>query len=153
VRPVTVPTVPKSRALQRLTAWEASPVLPQRPAPVARRADGTLVAWRSVLAGVEPPSAGANGFILLTTTLKPSRSIVRNGGTLSFSAVTGRGAIWIDGRQVSLKTDAATAPWRVPIGPGDAARDIAVILDAVAGERTGFPGAIVIEPKEAAANG
>ena len=83
----------------------------------------------------------------MTATMIPQQRVAANGGTLRFAAVTGRGTLWIDGKQVAQKADAATGSWEVPINAGKAPREIALILEAAPGERTGLPGVVGVEPK------
>jgi beta-galactosidase len=144
VRPAQIASVPVSKATTRLSAWAGSAVLPNRPGPQPRLADGTLVAWRPLLAGVLPTASSSDGFVLLTSTLKPARALAARGGTLRFMAITGRGTVWIDGRQVAEKTARETSPLDVMIAPGDQPLEIALILEAVTGDRTGLPGLVVI---------
>jgi len=92
-------------------------------------------------------SIGADGFILLTSTLLPERRVIAKGGTLRFSSVNGRRTLWIDGKQVAEKTTRETGVLEYAIAAGDKPREIALILEAVAGERTGLPGVVVVEAK------
>jgi beta-galactosidase len=145
VRAARLAAVDATRPTMRLKTWGASPVLANKPGPEPRTADGTLIAWQSVLAGVLPPEASGDGFILFTHTLKPGRKLAANGGTLRFASVTGRGSLWIDGKQVAEKATPATGILEAAIAPGSKPHEIAVILEAKEGDRIGFPGVIIVE--------
>jgi len=122
--------------------WRRSPPLAAAPAPTLAPADGDNNSWELVRSGTATPAAAARGWRVYRSTLRPRRRLAARGGTIEMEGVAGAATLWVDGRQVATKSDAAPAPMRAALAPGSEPRTLVLIVDAPAGRPSGIVGAV-----------
>ncbi|WP_395397348.1 beta-galactosidase GalA [Novosphingobium sp. BL-8A] len=141
-----VPTVP---AEMPIADWRRSALFPQKPDPALAPVDGDNNSWDFVRSGVAAP-VGGGGWRSYRTRFTPWKKIAAQGGTLHFAQITGAAEVWLDGKLVARKTDAAAAPLTAAIPPeagtNGAPRTLAVLVEAKDGAPSGLTGRVYVTP-------
>jgi beta-galactosidase len=126
-----------------LAQWRRSALLAARPAQALAPADGDNNSWDFVQPGTLAP-AGEAGWRAYHTRFQPWRRVAAQGGTLRFARVVGRAEVWVDGRLVGRKDDAAVGALSVRLDAGAGVREVTVVVEAAAGEAAGLLGPVSV---------
>ena len=132
---------------QMVSSWRQSPVLRERPTSIPDLADNDMNSWDPVIAGEKPAAAAGDGFVIVTTRVKLTDAMTKNGAVLKFAGITGGGDILIDGAVVGRKADARPGPQEVQIAPGHSEIVVGLILGASAAMPVGLSGPVFIEAR------
>jgi beta-galactosidase len=146
-----VPFVPASVApLSYLTDWRVSPANVQRPDPNQVLANNDMNTW----GWGQPPMLNVPGEVkggvyrLYRTSFTPRKTLADGSGQLYFASITGKAEIWLDGKLIAKKTNAAPAKLSVPIPAGEGARQLNVIIEGESDNKAGVDGSVTIQPKK-----
>lgn len=134
------PFVAVQPAVAMVTEWRLSPAFADRPDPALRPADGDNNLWAFTRSGAAVAADDTPEWRIWRAALPVRKRILAEGGRLVLDRVTGRAELWIDGSQVAVKeqTAAGVLAGDVPAG----ARDVALLVQSVAGEASGILGAV-----------
>ncbi|MBB4153920.1 beta-galactosidase [Sphingomonas jinjuensis] len=132
---------PIVRATSQLTGWRRSPLTADRPDPAAPEGKG----WERTSVGKPLAPDAATGWRLYRAKVTPKKIIATQGGTLRLDSVAGRGELWIDGRRVAVKSNAAPAPLTAAWPTGAGEHVVTVLLEQTAAAPAGLPGMVVVE--------
>jgi beta-galactosidase len=122
-----------------VTEWRLSPAFAERPDPAIRPADGDNNLWAFTRSGTAVAADDAPTWRVWRADLPVRKRIAAQGGRLVLDRVAGRAELWIDGRRVATKDDAPGAlAGDVPAG----ARQVAVLVQSVAGQASGILGSV-----------
>jgi beta-galactosidase len=132
------PFVAVQPAAAMVTEWRLSPAFAERPDPAIRPADGDNNLWAFTRSGTAVAADDAPTWRVWRADLPVRKRIAAQGGRLVLDRVAGRAELWIDGRRVATKDEAPGAlAGDVPAG----ARQVAVLVQSVAGQTSGILGA------------
>lgn len=131
---------------QAVAGWRAAPAQAARPDPAVEMADADMNSWAAVAPGTLQ-RAGAGEWILYRASFTPWRAIATDGGRIDFGSLTGIGEIWLDGRKIAAKTEAASAPLSVALPPGAGRRVVTLLLRSAPDGPIGLAGAVTITRK------
>ncbi|MHA6723615.1 beta-galactosidase GalA [Sphingomonas sp. RS2018] len=136
--------VAPARPEMLLPLWRRTPFTAERPSPTAPPANddryNLMVGRPGRLDG--PDAAGAwNAYYLR---FAPPTRVQQRGGRIVFTDVVGAAEIWLDGRKVADKSDPAPAPLTIAVPAGNGERDLAVLVRAAAGGKSGFSKSVVV---------
>ncbi len=140
------PQVAVAPVVRTIDAWRRSPLLPTRPEPSLAPRDGDNNSWAFVRGGTATPAEASGGWQVYRARVTPVRAIAAKGGRLVFTGIVGRADLWVDGRPVATKPQAAAGPLVAALPPGDGDRAVVLIVQTVAGQPSGIVGAVTIEP-------
>ncbi|UYY58191.1 beta-galactosidase GalA [Sphingomonas sp. S2-65] len=132
--------------VQALTDWRRSARFTDQPAPTLAPADGDNNSWDFVKSGTATPADAQPGWRAYRTRATPWKRVAAQGGTILFESVGGRAELWVDGRKLAHKADAAPGPLRAPLAAGQGTRTIVLLVEAPAGARSGLLGPVTIVP-------
>ncbi len=142
-----VAQVPATVRVQRLADWRRSPGFPARPSPDLAPEEGDNNSWAFVRAGVPARADDGARWRVYRTAVAPWRRVAAVGGVLRFDAVQGRAELWVDGRKLADKADAAIGPLTAMLPPGEGRRRIALLVEAAAGAPSGIVGPVTLAPR------
>lgn len=128
-----------------ILGWRRSPSFATAPDPVLMPPVNDNNSWDFTRSGTPAVPEAGPSFRLYRAALPVRRRVVAEGGTLSFAQIEGRATVYVDGRQVAMKSDPTPAPLVVPVPAG--AKGVAVLVEAVPGARSGITGAARLAPK------
>lgn len=137
---------PVVRAVVDVARWRRSPLLPARPDAALAPGDGDNNAWAFVAAGTPTPADGG-GWRVYRTRVVPRKAVAARGGRIEFAAIGGRAELFIDGRRCATK-EAGDGPLSAAWPAGGNARDVALLVQAAAGRRSGLIGAVHLDAGE-----
>jgi len=135
---------PTAAAVRTIDAWRRSPLLPARPDPSLAPADGDNNSWAFVRSGTATPAEPQAGWQVYRARVTPLRAIAAAGGRIVFAGIAGRAELWIDGRRLASKTDAATAPMTAALPAGTGERAVVLIIETAAGQPSGIVARVTI---------
>jgi beta-galactosidase len=98
--------------------------------------------WQGFQAGGLLPAATAPGYVLCAINHTPYSRIRREGGWVEALSVTGRCEVYSNGTLLGRKTEAASAPLRLRLPPGEGQRRLAFVFQVEAGEKVGLGGVV-----------
>jgi beta-galactosidase len=127
-----------------LEQWSVSAVSPARPDPNQKIDDNDMNSWMPVKTG-QLQEVEDGHFIIYRTALLPYSYEQQHGGQLLFQKITGRAEVWMDGKLIGTKSDAATADWKVHFPPGSGERVLSVLIMAAAGNKAGLGGIVSVQ--------
>jgi beta-galactosidase len=139
--------VPETVAAQRIAQWRQSPLFARRPSPDLAPSDADNNSWAFVRSGTLAPAAAGAGWQMYRADVTPWKRIAAEGGAIAFASVAGRAELWIDGRQVATKRDAAPAAFEAPLVPGAGARHVVLLVEVAPGAASGIGGAVMVRPR------
>lgn len=137
------PQMPPVPAEMPITDLRRSAGFAQKPDPAFAPVDGDNNSWDFVRSGVAAP-AGSGGWRSYRTRFTPWRKVAGEGGTLHFAQITGAAEVWLDGKLVARKTDAAPAALSAPLSAGAGARTLVVLIEAAQGAASGLTGRVYV---------
>jgi beta-galactosidase len=135
--------VPVEPSQMILAQWRRSALLAGRPTQALAPADGDNNSWDFVQPGTLAP-AGEVGWRAYHTRFRPWRRVAAQGGTVQFTRIVGRAEVWVDGRLVGRKDDAAVGALSVRLDAGAGVREVTVVVEAAAGEAAGLLGPVSV---------
>jgi beta-galactosidase len=147
VRKVAAPQRPQvalAKPVQIVTGWRQSPPSSNPVDPNTTSADNDMNSWAWVGPG-ELQSAQRGRWSLLRASFTPRRTVRENGGSLVFTSISGAAEVWLDGKKVGTKANAAPGRIEVPIPAGDGAHQVSVLLDSPPGAPSGLGGIVFVE--------
>ncbi|WP_081974347.1 beta-galactosidase GalA [Sphingomonas taxi] len=136
--------VPRVAAVRAIADWRRSPLLAARPDPALAPASGDNNSWAFVRGGTPTPAEPQGGWQVYRARVTPVRAVAARGGRIAFAGVAGRAELWVDGRRLAAKTDAAVAPIEAKLPPGSGARAVVLIVQPEAGRPSGLVGGVTI---------
>jgi beta-galactosidase len=139
-RVVAVPRVQvaPAAATRTIDGWRRSPLLDARPDPALAPADSDNNSWAFVRSGTATPAEPRGGWQVYRAKVTPVRAIMAQGGRIAFAGVAGRAELWVDGRRLADKPEAATGPIDAILPPGSGERGIVLIVETSAGAVSGI---------------
>jgi beta-galactosidase len=137
------PFIPLQPSLAMITDWRRSPAFAERPDPALKPADGDNNLWAFTRTGTLIDGEATAQWHIYRATLPIRRRIQSAGGKLTFTAITGKAELYIDGVRITLKADAESAPLTANIPP--AAKDITVLIQSTPNSPSGIKGAVRLE--------
>jgi beta-galactosidase len=133
-----------SDPVQTVGGWRSSPLAAAPLDPTLKAGDNDMNSWGWVTPGSAAKPAPRAGWILYAADVQPFARVQKEGGQLELAEVTGPCEVFIDGRRVGAKTDAAPGPLRLAFPAGLAACRISILCPLVAGQPQGLSGAVRI---------
>lgn len=138
------PQLAPAKAARTIDAWRRSPLLATRPEPSLAPADGDNNSWAFVRSGTATPAEPQGGWQLYRAKVTPVRTVAANGGTLAFASVGGMAELWVDGRKLATKTQAAPGAIEAVLPPGTGERIIALVVQPRPGQPSGILGPVTL---------
>ena len=144
VRPApVVPSVAVENPPQVLGGWTVSPFYADRPDVTRRVADNDVNSWQPVSV---PSGTGIllehGGYVMFRTECALHQACREKGGTFLFKRLSGKAEIWLDGKRIATKEDAAERDFEVEFGPVGEKCELRVLFHASSGERVGMKGVV-----------
>lgn len=136
--------VPPVAAVREIADWRRSPLLPARPDPALAPASDDNNSWAFVRSGTPTPAEPQGGWQVYRARVTPVRAVAARGGRIAFAGVAGRAELWVDGRRLAAKTDAAVAPIEAVLPPGSGERAVVLIVQPEAGRPSGLAGGVTV---------
>ena len=133
-----------SGPVQIVGGWRVSPVSATPIDPAARTGDNDMNSWNGVTPGAPAKPADRPGWVLYATDVAPFARVRAAGGQLELVEVTGPCQVFVDGRPIGAKTDAAPGPLRLPFPPGAARSRLSILCRVEAGQPHGLTGPVRI---------
>ena len=103
--------------------------------------------WAFLRSAMPTPAEPQPGWRVYNNRLTPWKRIAAGGGTLRFASVGGRAELWVDGKKLAEKTDAAPAPLEAAFPAGSGQRTVELIVQAPAGQASGLLGEVTLTPR------
>lgn len=103
--------------------------------------------WAFLRSAMPTPAEPQPGWRVYNNRLTPWKRIAAGGGTLRFASVGGRAELWVDGKKLAEKTDAAPAPLEAAFPAGSGQRTVELIVQAPAGQASGLLGKVTLTPR------
>ena len=103
--------------------------------------------WAFLRSAMPTPAEPQPGWRVYNNRLTPWKRIAAGGGTLRFASVGGRAELWVDGKKLAEKTDAAPAPLEAAFPAGSGQRAVELIVQAPAGQPSGLLGKVTLTPR------
>lgn len=145
--PASVPSVAPGPLRYGVRGWRKSPVSRQKPDRPGTVADNDMNSWSPVTPGEAPPFTTTQGYFTLLASITMPGGLKRRGGLLSFSRINGSADVWLNGN-LAGSTTLQAGPFEVPFPPGIETLQIAVVIQAKTGERSGLPGVAFIQGED-----
>ena len=123
--------------------WRVSPVTKDRPDPAWEPGTTDQNTWATVDPG-PLQTLGDGRFLLMRANVRPPAAVQSRGGVLTFKRLAGRAEVFVDGKSVGRKDDAAAADLEVDVPAGAARRRVVVILEAESGAKVGLGGPVTL---------
>ena len=144
VRPApAVPSVAVENPPQVLGGWTVSPFYNGRPDVTRRIADNDMNSWQPVTV---PSGTGIllerGGYVMFRTECALHQACREKGGAFLFKRLSGKAEIWLDGKRIATKEDAAERDFEVEFGPVGEKCELRVLFHASSGERVGMKGVV-----------
>lgn len=142
------PSVPPAPPLLILSKWRVSPLTSAKPDPSSAIADNDMNTWTPV----KPPhleDVPNPGWVQWRSErFKATEQEAKQGGTILFKEIRGKGEIWLDGVKVFEKPDPATKPIEIPLPAGDQEHQLSVLLlKGDDSKQVGLGGVVAVEAK------
>jgi len=134
------PAVPIAYPSLVIRNWRISPVTTNAPDPNQKIGDTDMNTWANVQPGRRLPTFNGGRFAIYRAQFTPRIGVQKSGGQITFRDVTGKAQVWLDGKLVGKKTDAARGTFAVPFPPGAGERTVSVLIEAPAGGQAGLGG-------------
>ncbi|MFO1226396.1 beta-galactosidase GalA [Roseateles sp.] len=125
-------------SLQVLLWWQRAPLQATAPDPQLQPPPQDMNSWQGFQAGNLLPAAASAGYVLCAINHTPYSRIRREGGWVEAPSVTGRCEVYSNGVLLGRKAEAATAPLRLRLPPGEGQRRLAFVFQVDAGEKVGL---------------
>ncbi len=95
--------------------------------------------WGRLRPGVVNDALAQDGYLLAVTRFTPYARVQKQGGLLKLPRAKGAFQVFLDGRPIGAKSDAAEASFEVPLPAGTGERNLAFLFKLKAGETFGLP--------------
>jgi beta-galactosidase len=141
------PQVARQKPILMVQGWRQSPNSDQRIDPNVALADNDMNSWVWIGAGELQPN-GTGRWNLFRAKFTPRKSVRQRGGQLVFASLTGSAEVWIDGKQVALKRDAAPGRLEVPLPASEGERSVTVLVESSANTQGGLGGIVYVADPE-----
>ncbi|OAN67222.1 beta-galactosidase GalA [Sphingomonas sp. TDK1] len=138
------PQIGVTPPLMVLGDWRRSPSTAAKPTPGLVPDNNS---WSSLRSAVPTPAEPQAGWRVYANRVTPWKRVAAEGGTLRFASIGGRAELWIDGKKVAEKTDAAPAALDAKFPAGAGQRTIELIVQAVANAPSGLLGKVTLTPR------
>ncbi len=138
VRPAAVPPfVPAEESRYEIKNWVMSPPQSNRPDPLVEISQADMNTWMSVSTGTlqEIPNGQWAAY---RARFRPWNSISSRGGEIVFGVLHGRAEVWLDGIQVSEKSDPSPAQLRITLPPSEKERVLTLLVQPDDAGRAGL---------------
>jgi beta-galactosidase len=141
------PQVAGQKPILIVQGWRQSPNSDQRIDPNVTLADNDMNSWVWIGPGELQPN-GNGRWNLFRAKFTPRKSVRQRGGRLVFASISGAAEVWVDGKQIASKPDAAPGRLAVPLSPGEGERSVSVLIDNAAGTQGGLGGIVYVAERE-----
>ncbi|MGK6320465.1 beta-galactosidase GalA [Sphingomonas sp. DT-204] len=141
------PQVPVTPPVMAIRDWRRSPLLPARPQPTLAPADADNNSWAFVRNGTPTRADARPGWRVYRSRFTPWKRVAAEGGVIRFASIGGRAELWVDGRKLADKGDAAPAALHAELPSGAGPRSIVLMVDAAAGTESGLLGPVDVLPR------
>ena len=139
-RPVNPkPFVKVESAPLSLSQWLVSPFFRERPDVTERIADNDMNTWEP-FSGKHTVKLEDTGYIMYQTTFEPHKSHQENGGTIVLEKLTGEAEIWLNGKKLYDKTNAARQDIEVKFPPMNGKCELRILFKGRTGKAVGLRG-------------
>jgi beta-galactosidase len=139
------PFVPMLPRVFALTKWRMSPVTATAPDPNQQLADNDMNSWAPVQPGkLQPFTEGK--WAVFHTRFQPPAAVESSGGRLVFKKLTGKAAVWLDGKLLGKKEKMEAGTLTVKLPPRKGEATLSVLIEAKRGQQAGFNGSVIVEP-------
>jgi beta-galactosidase len=143
LRPAAGPAYQVTSApMQEIKGWRSSPIADKPVDPLLKASDNDMNSWGWVTPGASAKPAQRSGYMLVATDVQPFARVVKAGGRLELTDVTGGCQVFVNGKLLGQKTTEAPGPLRLDFPAGVATCRIAILCTLVAGQPQGLSGAI-----------
>ena len=143
---------PTSEPVQTVGGWRSSPPDTKPIDPNLKPGDNDMNSWGWVTPGSSAKPARRSGYVLYAADVHPFLRVQKQGGLLELGEVTGPCDVYLDGKPIGRKTDAAPAPLRLPFPSGLAACRLSIVCPMEEGKPHGLSGAVRIRVLPAGRN-
>lgn len=128
-----------------IAGWRRSPAFAASPDPALAPSADDNNSWAFTRSGTPTPPEPARSFRLYRAAIPVRRRVMADGGVIAFAAIAGLAKVYVDGRLVAIKTEAAPGPVNVAIPAG--AKTVAVLAEAAANQPSGITGVVRVLTK------
>ena len=135
--------VPAAKAMA-LSKWRMSPVTAAAPDPNQEIADNDMNSWTQIQTGSTQPFTGGD-WAVFRVKFEPGAAVRKAGGKLVFENLTGRAEVWLDQKLLGKKDGFPSGRLILPLPPGDAERQLSVLIESQPGQPAGLGGTVTIE--------
>lgn len=131
-------------AVMAVRDWRRSEAFVERPAETLASADNDNNSWAFLRSGTPTPAASETGWRVYRARVTPWKRVAAEGGVLRFARIGGRAELWVDGRKLASKADAAPGELVAALPASTGQRTIALLVEAPAGAPSGILGGVSI---------
>ncbi|MHA6720737.1 beta-galactosidase GalA [Sphingomonas sp. RS6] len=135
------PQVAAIAAPMLLGDWRRSEPLAAKPAPGLVPDNNS---WAFLRSATPTPAEPQPGWRVYNNRLTPWKRIAAEGGVLRFASVGGLAELWVDGKKLAEKADAAPGPLEAAFPAGTGERTVELIVEAPAGQASGLLGKVTL---------
>jgi beta-galactosidase len=139
------PWIPTAQPTYTLLKWRMSPSSATPPDPNQQIASNDQNTWQEVWTDKLRELPNGN-FAVFRTIFEPFHAVRKSGGTIIFTAITGKAQVWLDGEQVANKDRFEPAPLTVKLPPGEGTRTLSLLIETRPGEPVGMDRTVTVEP-------
>jgi beta-galactosidase len=139
------PGVPPASPIYTLLKWRMSPSGSTPPDPNQLIASNDQNTWQEVWTDKLREFPNGN-FAVFRTVFEPFHAVRNEGGTITFTGISGKAQIWLDGKQVGNKDRFERAPLTIHVPPGEGMRTLSLLIETRDGEPAGMDRAVTVEP-------
>jgi beta-galactosidase len=137
--------IPAAQPTYTLLKWRMSPSSVMPPDPNEQIASNDQNTWQEVWTDKLREFPNGN-FAVFRTTFEPFHAVQKSGGSITFTAITGKAQVWLDGKQVGNKDRFEPAPLTIQLPPGEGMRTLSLLIETRAGESAGMDRTVTVEP-------
>lgn len=133
-----------SPPLMMIEEWRRSAPLAEKPAQGMTPDNNS---WGYLRTGTPTAAEAQAGWRVYYARVTPWKRVAAQGGLLRFASIGGRAELWVDGKKLAEKADAAPGPIEAAVPAGASDRTIELLVQAPAGQPSGLLGHASLMPR------
>jgi len=139
------PAVAAFKPAYNLLKWRMSKSSATPPDPNQEIASNDQNSWQEVWTDKLRPFPDGN-FAIFRAVFEPFHNVRKQGGEVTFTAITGKARVWLDRREVARKDTFEAGPLVVDLPPGDAPKTLSLLIETRTGEPAGIDRIVTVAP-------